>query len=465
MTQSSTARRGATRFGKSGVLVLVAAVVILSTAFFVAPARAAASAPSSSGAPEQWAFGGNASLSYSCKDANCFNDSTFSGSFSIGYKVSWVVIYTQTNVSTNQTMIEGRAALRASANFAYSQTANGSTVESLSASISGLETATGFTNVTTGTVSLTSASNFTTWTSPALAIMNAASHKAFNFSGTLSVKSPNGTGTLNFDLGGQEASSVAFAPSLGIVPASPQPGDTWSAYAPFTASGVWKSGYSLSVAGAGGAGAESNWTTGSVARSGVLGVNGTDLGSTTLYDNYTSSPTPVQVQVILLDVGMGNFTLSDGYLVIPSNLYAGALSGLSLTGAGGSSGPSNETAYYQTGSGFVGAGIAGSASIPVGAASASPVSLSLRAGPEPVGVAEKQYAAITSPSGSSSGFPWIWVVLVAVIVVVVASVVLISRRSRMRRPPPTAWAPVGAPPSAPSAGPGGGPVPPSPPGL
>ena len=460
MTQSSSSRKGAAGIRWCGILVLVLAVVVLAAALFVAPARAA---PSTSSGSEQWAFGGHASVSFSCKDSACSNDSTFVGSYSLSYSVGWVVIYTRTNVSPTQTMIEGQAALNANAHLAFSETLSGAT-ESLSASLSGMETAAGFTNLTAGSVSLTSAGNLTTWTSPALAIMNAASVKAFNFSGSFSAQSPNGSGTANFDLGGHEASSVAFTPSLGIVPADPQPGDMWSAVAAFTASGSWVSGYSLSVAGApGGSTSDSNWTARSVAHSGVLGVNGTDLGAIPLYDNYTS----ITAQAVYLDFGSGPFTLSDGWLIMPSGLYSDLLSGLGETG-GSTGSPSNETAYYQGGSGFVGAGIAGSASIPVGATGSSPVSLSLQAGPEPVGVAQQQYNAITSPAGSSGGFPWIWfVVAVVVVLVVLVGAVWVLRRSRGHRPPPPAWtsSTVSPPdvPGGPSAGVESSPPPPSPP--
>ena len=466
MTRSSGGRKGAKGVGWVGVLVLVAAVVVLSATFVAAPARAApsptAAQPASGSSSEQWAFGGHASMSFSCQDASCFNDSTFVGSYSVSYYVGWVVIYTRTNVSPTQTMIEGQAALNASARLAFSETLNGTT-ESLHATVSGLATSAGFTNVTDGTVALTSASNATTWTSPALAILNASSHKAFNFSGSYSVQSAGVSASAPFDLGGHEDASVAFSPSLGIVPYDPQPGDTWSAAAPFSASGSWTSGYSISIPG----NAQSNWTTGSVARSGVLGVNGTDLGAITLYDNYTSPPKTVTAQMVFLDFGSGVFGLSDGWLIVPSGLYSGVFSALSSTG-GSTSSLSNETAYYDPAAGFVGAGIAGDAAVPVAASGSGPFSVSLQAGPEPVNVAEQQYDAMTSSSGSSGGFPGIWLILAVVVValVVASVVVLIRRRSRTRRPPATAWMPGNevAPlsPSEPNSG--TGPVSPPPPG-
>lgn len=450
--------------------MMVVLAVALSVVILWVPAGASAASPSAgpiSATSEQWAFGGHASVSFSCKDSGCFNDSAFHGSYSVSYYVGWVVIYTRTNLSTAQTMIEGQAALNASAHFAFSETVNGST-EALSANLAGVETSSGFTNLTTGSVTLTSAANMTTWTSPALAIMNAASLKAFNFSGSYSVQSPNGSGSANFDFGGHESSSIAFTPSLGIVPVDPQAGDVWNAVAPFSASGSWVSGYSISVGSAlGGGASESNWTTDSVARTGVLGVNGTDVGAITLFDKYASPPKSVTAQIVYLDFGSGPFTLSDGWLVVPSGLYSGLFAGLGGSG-GSTSSPSNETAYYQTGSGFVGAGIAGSASLPVGVTGSSPISLSLEAGPEPVGVAQQQYNAITSSGGSSGGFPWIWFgVVVVIVVLALIAAVLVLRRSRGRRPPPSAWTPAPSPMSGAPGGPssGSGSAPPPPPGT
>ena len=468
MTRWENGRKDAHRIAGGGATVLMLVVVIVSTAFFIGPARAAGTpgaAAVPSGSSEQWAFGGHASVSFSCQDASCFNDSSFHGSYSFRYYVGWVVIYTRTNVSATQTMIEGQAALNASAHLAFSETVNGAT-DSVSVGLSGAERSAGFTNLTTGSVTLTSPGSLTPQASPALAIMDAASLKSFNFSGSYSLQSPNGSGTAKFDLGGHESSSVAFAPSLGIVPVDPQPGDTWSAVAPFSASGSWVSGYSVSAGSALGGGIqESNWTTGSVARDGVLGVNGTDLGAVTLYDNYTDPPTSVTAQIIYLDFGSGAFGLSDGWLVVPSGLYAGILSSLGST-VGSSSSTSNETAYYQAGSGIVGAGLAGSASLPVGATGSGPIALSLQAGPEPVAVAQQQYSAITSPSGSSAGFPWGWfVAAVAIVVLALIGVVLLLRRSRGHRPPPTGWTPGPIPPpnvpDAPSWGAGSPPPPPS----
>ena len=443
---------------------MVALAALLTIVFGAVPAHAtpapASSAPAS-GAPEQWAFGGHASVSLSCSDSNCGGNGSFTGSESLQYYVEWVVIYTLTNTSSG-VMIEGQAAINASASLAITETLNGETV-SASASLSGLESAVGFTNVTVGAVALTSASNLTTWNSPALAIQNASSSEAFNFSGQYSEQTPNGSLKLNFDFGGHESSAVSFSPGLGIVPLDPQPGDSWTASAPFQASGSWISGYSLSLSGGsyGNGYTNSSWRTGTVAANGVLAVNGSDLGAVTLYDNYTTPPTTVNAQLILLDFGSGNFTGADGWILVPSDFYAGASSGLSgayvadlAQGASpassglpaASSTSSSESVDYQQGAGFIGGGLSGSTSLTVGPTGSSPVSAQVNAGPEPVAVAQQQYSAMTSGSGSSSGLGAVGLVIgVVVVLAVVVVAVMLLRRSRARRRPPVAMRPYAAP--------------------
>jgi len=485
MSDSSSSPRVAGVFRMSvavaAAFVVVAAVAVLA---FSGPAAGVSShLRPAGGSTEQWAFGGNASASYSCSNASCPGGNLTNESYSLNfqYYIEWVVIFTQTNVSATQTMIESQAALNATAKYSLSACIQNGTgpchSESVSLTLNGQETASGFTNVTsTGTVNMTTpASGSTT----ALAVMNAASQEAFNFSGSYSIAGPfgpNGTavsGSANFDFGAHEQSSVTFATPLGLVPLNPQPGDVWNSSAPFSATGSWTSGYSFSATGYNGQGGTvANWTSGTVAPSGTLFVNGTDLGQYTLYDNYTHPPTQVTAQLIALDFNNGTFEAADGWILIPFGMYGGVfygLGGLALshgpsfpvetlqTAASPIGAPTGESAYYEQGPGIIGAGASGSASGPLGAAGPS---IQLTAGPEPVNIAEQQYAAVTHSSGggSTKGFPVLDLVLVAVVVVIVAALalVLLSRRSR-RGPPATPLSPAGsvAPPSGPS-----GPAPP-----
>ena len=479
---SETSQKGPlARVLRSGAVVAAVFVVVaVALVAFGAPGTAAPThVVAANGNTEQWSFGGIGSVSYSCSKTTCGAGAS-NLSLSVTYYIEWVVIFTQTNVSSTQTMIESQAAANASVSYSVSGCIpNGTTCESVSGNLNlfGKESATGFTNVTTGTVN---ESFPTVGNVPALAIMNAASHDEFNFSGSYSASGPFGpdgqseSGSASFDFGANEASSVAFSTPLGLVPLSPQPGDTWGASAPFSATGSWTSGYSISVSGfTNGTQSASNWTTGTVSPSGTLSENGTDLGQYTLFDNYTNPSTQVTAQLISLDFNDGAFEAADGYVLLPFGMYGGVfygISGLALASHAGTTGafaevqpqagllsaPSGESAYYHAGTGFIGAGASGSTS---GAGGLGGPSIHVTAGPEPVSVAESQYSSVlsSSASGSSSpsSFPWFDIVLVVVVVVVVAvvAVVLMTRRGRQRRQAASMAAPaaVGAYGAAPGA--------------
>jgi hypothetical protein len=446
--------------------------VALSAAFLAAPAFASP-APGSitpaTGATQQWAFGGVASAAYSCSDAACFGGNASEAttiSLSFQYYIEWVVIYTVTNVSASQTMIEGQAALNASASLSLNEcVASGTSApcnsDSISANVAGLETSVGFTNITTGTVFLTPSGSGTPGNVPAWAIMNGASNESFNFSGSYNVNAPseNETGSASFSIGASEVSSVTFSTPLGTVPLNPSPGDTWNGSAPFSASGAYTSGYGITYTTGTHSGTENDYTSGHVSPSGDLDVNGTDVGAVTLYDNYTNPPTSVTAQAVVLDFGDGTFVGSDGWIMIPSGLYAGYtgvdllhtetpafLSGAHPSQGGLTGAASGESAYYEQGVGFVGASEGlNASSVPVAPPGSTAPSLNLQAGPEPVSVAQGQYSSIVAGGGSGSkAFPYLDLVLVVVVVgVVVVACGLVWARSSRGRPP------AGAPPYAP----------------
>ncbi len=335
---------------------------------------------------------------------------------------------------------------------------------SIAISLGGKETSSGFTNITNGTVDLIAGTG-----SPAevaaLAIMNAASHAAFNLSGSYSVQSENasiGNASASFDFGASESSVITFADPLGIVPITPAPGDNWTANASYTSSGSVTFGYTLSATEEGIPVSVSNWTSVAVPGAGTLSVNGSDLGAYTLWDNYTHPASNVTAQEILLEFGSGNYSGSDGWILVPDELYGGLLTSLDESRTAGplmptASSPqtvsesSSETAYYQKGPGFIGGAEGGNTSIPGGGLGSA--SVHLTAGPEPVSVAQGQYAAITAGPASSS-LPWDLIVAVAVVVVVVAAIgLLMWRRSMRRRKPPTPMPPANVPGATPPASP------------
>ena len=122
----------------------------------------------------------------------------------------------------------------------------------------------------------------------------------------------------------------------------------------------------------------SHWYHGATSPSGTLGLNGTDLGPITLYDNYTAPPTVVTAQIIDLTFSTGNYSAEDGWVIVPLNLFGGISSLTSLAIAHGAApipavretassnglNASSESAYYRAGSGFIGVGEGGNTSLP-----------------------------------------------------------------------------------------------------
>jgi len=445
-------------------LAAVLAAIVLATPGAAAPAPSALTP--ASGNSTQWAFGGSASLSFSCSGSTCTGGSSSAPSGiseSFQYYIEWVVIYTETNVSSTQTMVEAQEALNASASVSAtaclpSSSSSGCSSTSFSLSLSGRESAIGFTNLTTGSVTLSSPTSGST---PAWAVTNAQSNETFNFSGAFNAHNSTTSAGITFDVGANEGAAVSFSPSLGIVPLDPSPGETWNSSAPYTAHGSYTTGYTFAYNEPGNSSTVSNWTHGNVGSSGTLTVDGTDLGAYTLTDNYTQPPSSVTAQSILLNFGSGDWSATDGWLMVPTSTYGGLLTGLSYEGAlavmptsgvhpseGPTSLTSTESAYYQKGKGFIGANATGStASASTGTGLTGPV-IKLQAGPEPVSVAEQQYSAILTPSSSSSSFPWVWlIVAVVAVVVVVVGVVAWRRTKRPPAPSPMGTVPTGAAPT------------------
>jgi hypothetical protein len=404
-----------------------------------------------SGSTQQWAFGGIGSASFSCSGSACGAGSQIT-SLTLKYYLEWAVIFTETNISATQTEFEVQGAINASVSISLSGCVNTSasgpcSQTTLSANVNGAETAAGFTNVTTSgvTVNLTAGPDAPANVS-AVGIMNSQSSANYNFSGSFSLKNATLDASANFDFGGSEASTITFPTALGLLPISPQPGQWWNSSGAYSATGNYKAGYSASATVNGQTNSTGEWATLNVAPSGILSVTGTDIGSYTLTDNYTSPPTSITAQEILLSFSTGEFTGSDGYLLLPSGLY-GTLAGFSLIAhqhpMAAPVVSTGESEYYQSGVGFVGGAHNENAS----ALGASGASVSLKAGPEPVSIAQSQYQAIESSQSSpasSSSFPWVWLIAAVVVVVVVLGLVaLMVRRSRGRRPPATTPATAG----------------------
>ncbi|HTP53982.1 MAG TPA: hypothetical protein VML94_03330 [Thermoplasmata archaeon] len=445
-----------------------------------APAHAAAHAAPSVTPSVQRAFGGSVSATWSCMYGGCFANDTNVGNLtlSLQYSVTWAVIYTVTNVSGSQTEVQIQAALGASASIAISTCTNGTgtipcQTTSFAVSLKGSEVFNGYTNLTSGSVNQTNASAGPLGSTAAWAIMNSWSKASLNFSGSFSATIPlsdvrSESVSASFDVGGSSTSSINFPSPLAVVPVDPVAGDMWQSSAPYTASGSYSNGSTLTLNEPDSAPMTvSHWYHGSVTPSGTLALNGTDVGPVTLYDNYTAPPTMVTAQVIDLTFSSGNYSAEDGWLVVPLNLFGGVGGLLSQT-AVQQTGPSpavgahtaatdlngsSESAYYRDGPGIIGVGATGNSTLPVGEPGAETPTIKVQAGPEPVSVAQDQYNSIVSPGSSGNGFPLLLVLVAAVVVVVAIGGVFVWRRSAGRnRPPSPPPPPTGMNPGGPGPG-------------
>jgi hypothetical protein len=470
-----------------GIALGTVLAMMLGGVVLVSPTHSAAPTVSvvpAGGSTEQWAFGGNVSFSYSCSSSSCGVNATAGESLSFNYAIAWVVIYTQTNVSSTQTQEEVQAAVGATASLSLSECESGSgsgcSTVTGSFNVAGKEYGVDFTNVTPGGSVALGSGPGSPATVAAEAITNAASSLLYNFTGSYSVSvpasgsSPAESETANFLFGGNASSGITFATPFGLVPTTVQPGQDWSSNASYTAHGGYHAGYSISASYDGHSESEGAWTTLGVEPSGVLWENGTDLGAVTLYDNYTSPPSTVTAQEIsILFGGSDNFSATDGWFLYPVGLFADigdvfahpesglhAAAAVPYQGLGDLS--TGESAFYQNGA-FIGAAEATNETLPVASGASSTVKLS--AGPEPVSVAQNQYSGILSgTTASSSGLPWMWLIIgVVVVVVVVIAIVAVVVLQRRRRPP--TGAPAGMAPGSPTMPPPGYPAPPPPPGT
>lgn len=461
--RSGGRKTGVAKSGLSVAIVLLALAVVPSTLAHGSGQSVAPSLALAGGSSVEWAFGGSGYSNGACNQSTCAGSNlSLNGSFSASWNLSvhWVVIYNQTNVSSSQKEISAKAGIDASLSYSLSACTvvtlgQPCVTDTASVSLAGKALAAGWTNLTNGTVDLLSGPNGSGPVS-AWAVTNSSSSESFNFSGSFSINSASQSisGSGSFVVGASEHSSIQFTPSLGLVPVNLTPGQTWTASAPFTALGSWAAGYAYNVAVSGSPPvSNSSWAHGSVTPSGTLTVNGSDLGHTLLWNNFSTPHTSVNAHQLELDFSGANFSAMDGWIFGPTDIYTGVVP--SFTGFGNVSANSSESADFVPGTGFVGASLGANSSNV--SAPPGPASFFVQAGPEPVGVAEAQYASIASGGSGSGGFPVLLVVGIVVVAAAAGVGVMLWRRSAHRRPP--------TPPQAASTGTPGtvAPSPPSPP--
>ncbi|MGA7923361.1 MAG: hypothetical protein WCA77_05240 [Thermoplasmata archaeon] len=465
-------------------LVPSAVAAALLIGFLVVPSTLgtaqAMPASSTAASTQMWAYGGQrwVNTTVELPHAN-YTSEAF---------VGWQVIYTSINTSSTTVELTAQRTLGVALTAEYCAPSCQNPTEQAHLLISGSEVDFASANLsTTGTVDVNGSA------AAAVALLNAASSSQAHLSEKLSISLTgiNGTKTAtgSLDVVGAANASVNFGASgLGLVPWTVMPGEQWNASAAFTSAGAWALNYTWARVGFDGVSTSGTGSpNGSAIGSGVVDLQGTDLGNVTLSNGQS-------VPRILLVI-TGPFEDADGIILIPhaydifgtaSQPYAGA----SLGGAIATTAEIDfsidhihhvvrivaaATSYQSSDSSVAPTEVTGSPSL---SSSAAPSATDVQAEPESVGQAQAAsqcYVAncevgTTSPSTAApvadSGLLGIAIIgLIAVAVVGTVGLIGLQgrRRARARTTTPPGVVGYSTLPSAPLAtGPDAPGTPPSP---
>ena len=278
-------------------VVVVLAMVLPALAATAQGSPVAAAGPASASATQQWAYGGAKWVNVSLQLGNAsYSAHTFFG---------WQVIFTATNTTTGTVALEAQRTMAASLFASYCAPNCTKPTSAGNLSIRGNESDTGFANLT----ALSQVYENGTAT-PALGIDNASSQGTANLNESYSLTVGARTASGHLTVTGSSHGSVAFQPSLGLVPWNVGPNVTWNSSAAYAASGAWSFAYqygATSLLGASVSGSGS--PNGTVSGTGSVTLVGAELGTITLANGRT-------VPVIAVAV-TGPFDDVDGFLLVP----------------------------------------------------------------------------------------------------------------------------------------------------
>ncbi|MCI4317697.1 MAG: hypothetical protein L3J96_04095, partial [Thermoplasmata archaeon] len=281
--------------------IRIRSVLVPISLALLAVSAQAAPVPTSTGAPQQWAYGAQKWVNVSAMLPN--------GTFTVHAFFGWDVILTATNTSSSTVAVEAVRTMGASysAQFCNPNCVSAATMGNVS--MSAVESDAGFVNMTgNATVFENGAAT------PALGIMNASAQSQGRVNESLQFHGMHGNVTRSvsamLSVRGHAQASVSFSPALGLIPWNAQPNATWNSSSRFAAQGSWGIGWaaqrtnllgrSLNVSGS---------PNGAVNASGRLSVAGQDLGNVTLSNGET-------VPAIVLALS-GPFDDVDGVILVP----------------------------------------------------------------------------------------------------------------------------------------------------
>ncbi|HUI38187.1 MAG TPA: hypothetical protein VLY85_00990 [Thermoplasmata archaeon] len=432
---------------KTGIatMVSVLALAALVVPALAAPAGAGPVPAVSGGAPETWAFG-----------AQYWDNRTAStpfGEYNTSAFFGWHEVITLTNTSNTTVQLEGVRTIGVHyyAQFCHPDCTSPNVTATIS--VRAWQEDRAFVNLTTNATVYEHGPNGS-MPAAALGLLNASdSGKANLTEGYQIVRGGHTVATGRLDVARSDAATIAFTPSLGLVPWNVTAGERWNASAMFAASGGWNDSYSYLDTLRGTSSSSSGTSSGSVNRSGIVGLRGADLGNLTLKNGRT-------VTVITFAVG-GPFEFRDGVFLAPagSDLFSGPSPTWAVHEYGAPQAnaaaadvvvdAAHHSALVEAASANVQAQATPLGTSTVATGTSTPLTTpppttnsSLQAQPETVQVADAQSACLVSGCGSaassgSSGTPVLFGVLIGAAAVVVLVGVVAVLRMRPKRPTPS----------------------------
>jgi hypothetical protein len=286
-----------------GIFAALLVVPMLAGSAGAAPAPQVAANPA---ATQQWAYGGEAWQNGTVILSN--SEYTYNAFF------GWTVILSATPTGTNILALESQRSMAATLTVNYCAPQCTSPTVTATFDLKGQETDLGFANVTNQSVVYESGSAV-----PAVGILNASSSSQSKLSEDLQVSTGGHTASRMLMVSGNSNASVAFSPSLGLIPLNLSAANSWNSSAQFTAQGAWLINYDWSATTfAGVSTSGSGMANGTVARSGEVNLTGYVLGVVHLRDQ--------TVVPAILIVIQGPFDNYDGFILVPHayNLFGGA---------------------------------------------------------------------------------------------------------------------------------------------
>ncbi|MGI0132187.1 MAG: hypothetical protein ACREDK_03710 [Thermoplasmata archaeon] len=283
------------------VVAIGAALLVALVVPAVAPSASAAPVLPAGGAPQQWAYGAENWANHSVTVPN--------GTYTSHAFYGWQVIFTATNTSPTTVMLEAERTMGA---YLYTQFCSPSCASPMifgNLSLVAHEHDAGFANLT---YNATVYENGTA--SAAIGIVDASSQGASSLNESFVFRATHGNLTRStayaLRVTGHSQASVAFGPSLGLVPWNAQRGLSWNSSAPFTAQGGWAINWSAQRTGyLGGTLNLSGNPSGAVHGNGTVALFGHDWGNVTLRNGLT-------VPAISLTL-VGPFDDHEGVILVP----------------------------------------------------------------------------------------------------------------------------------------------------